>query len=134
MGELISPPKIRDFYSPSKKIAFLLKRLGLNQEQLEELLGVRNGAIYAWRCEYPYSPTYHEMRIISRLVELVRAVGKRMTSFEAVCFFGEPNKYFYNDRPVDVLATEIGYRMVRCILEELLTRENSLRFSGKKRK
>jgi len=50
-------------------------------------------------------------------------VGDRLTPQELVRFFGEPHEDLYADRPVEVLATELGYRTVRYLLEGLLTGE-----------
>lgn len=107
---------------PPEGIAFLRKRLGLSQEQFANWLNVSTVSLSRWERAHG-EPSHREARTLGRLAELVDAVGKQLTSREMVRFFGEPHDDLYNDRPVDVLASELGYHAVRRILEGLLTRE-----------
>ena len=120
LGAEVSRAKVRDL--SSKEIVRLRQQLLLSQQQLAQWLNVSLVSISRWERDRG-RPSAREARTLARLAELVAAVGSRLTPKEMTRFFGEPHEDLYNDRPVDVLATEIGYRIVRHMLERLLNAE-----------
>lgn len=118
LGEPRHRSKLRDLRP--EEIRELREQLGLTQEQLANWLGVSWVSISRWERNQG-RPAVRESRTLARLIELLHVVGKRLTPEEMARFFGEPHEDLFHDRPVDVLATELGYRAVRDILEGLLT-------------
>lgn len=120
LGSAIARSKLR--HLSSQELVGLRKRLGLSQEQLAQWLDVSWVSVSRWERDRGH-PAAREARILARLAEIVETVGDRLTPQELVRFFGEPHEDLYADRPVEVLATELGYRTVRHLLEGLLTGE-----------
>lgn len=120
LGAAIPRSQVRDL-SP-KEIVELRRQLRLSQQQLADWLNVSLVSVSRWERNQGHPPA-REARTLARLAELVNAAPNRLTPREMVRLFAEPHEDLYNDRPVDVLATEFGYRAVRQILERLLTGE-----------
>lgn len=121
---LLGPPiprsQVRDL--SSKEIVELRRKLCLSQQQLADWLNVSLVSVSRWERDQGH-PGIREARTLTRLAEMVNAPQNRLTPREMVRLFANPHEDLYNDRPVDVLATELGYRAVRRILERLLTGE-----------
>lgn len=120
LGVEVPRAKVRDL--PAKELVQLRRQLELSQQQLAHWLNVSLVSVSRWERGYGH-PSPREARTLARLAELVAAVGDRLTPKEMTRFFGEAHEDLYNDRPVDVLASEIGYRAVRHLLERLLNAE-----------
>lgn len=120
LGVAISPSRVRDL--TPKEIVELRRQLHLSQQQLAEWLNVSLVSVSRWERNHGH-PGAREARTLARLAEMVNAAHSRLAPKEMVRLFGEPHEDIYNDRPVDVLASELGYRAVRQILERLLTGE-----------
>ncbi|MBI3028069.1 MAG: helix-turn-helix domain-containing protein [Candidatus Rokubacteria bacterium] len=110
----------------TKELVQLRRQLELSQQQLAQWLNVSLVSVSRWERGRGH-PSSREARTLARLSELAAAVGERLTPKEMARFFGEPHEDLYNDRPVDVLSNEIGYRAVRHLLERLLNAEYARR-------
>ncbi len=120
LGPVIPASRLR--YLSSKEIAALRQRLGLSQQELAEWLDMSLVSISRWERDQGH-PSAREAKILARLAELVDRTDGRLRPDELVRFFGSPHEDLYNERPVDVLSTEIGYRAVRSTLKGLLAGE-----------
>ncbi len=120
LGAAIPRLQVRDL-SP-KEIVQLRRQLRLSQQQLADWLNVSLVSVSRWERNQGH-PGGREARTLARLAELVNATQNRLAPKEMVRLFAEPHEDLYNDRPVDVLASELGYRAARQILERLLTGE-----------
>lgn len=120
LGAEVPRAKVRDL--SAKEFVQLRRQLELSQQQLAQWLNVSLVSVSRWERGHGH-PSAREARTLARLAELVAAVGDRLTPKEMTRFFGEPHEDLYNDRPVDVLASEIGYRAVRHLVERLLNAE-----------
>lgn len=113
----LRPPRPKD-------VTELRQKLNLSRKKFKGWLKVSRISIAWWedgRRPIPERP----LRIIARLRELTDAAGDKLTTDEFHKFFTNPHSDLYGDRPVDVLTTEIGYRAVRSLLNNLLEREHS---------
>jgi putative toxin-antitoxin system antitoxin component (TIGR02293 family) len=120
LGAEVPRTKVRDL--PAKELVQLRRQLELSQQQLAHWVNVSLVSVSRWE-RGQGQPSPREARTLARLAELVAAAGNRLTPKEMTRFFGEPHEDLYHDRPVDVLASEIGYRAVRHLLERLLNAE-----------
>ncbi len=120
LGPATPPSRLR--YLSPKDIAGLRQRLTLSQQELAKWLDVSLVSVSRWERDQGRPPA-REAKILARLAELVDRVGDRLKPDELVRLLGSSHEDLYNDRPVDVLSTELGYRAVRSMLEGLLTGE-----------
>jgi len=106
----------------AKDIRDLRNRFDISQERLAGLLGISWITVSRWERNVS-RVSAKESKIIGRISKILEISNNRITHIELMRFFQGPHLDLYGDCPSDAISTELGYRAVRDILKNLLTRE-----------
>ncbi|GEM_PF-3316543 len=120
LGKAIHRSKLK--FLNNEEIRLLRKRFGISQRAFSKFFHASWITISRWERSRAV-PSQRAQRTLARLKELSDVALGHLTNKEFKIFLLTPHPDLYGDSPIDVISTELGYRAVRDILQDLLSGE-----------